>query len=53
MLKARVAADLPAAERPTVRVLDEKGPAFAARLAALKAEKGAAFTICDVDLPVR
>jgi peptidylprolyl isomerase len=48
MLKARVAADLPAAERPAVRVLDETGKAFAARLAALKAEKGAAFTICDV-----
>lgn len=53
MLKARVAADLPPAERPDVRVLDEKGKAFAARLAALKAEKGAAFTICDVQITSR
>jgi len=53
MLKARVAADLPPAERPKVEVLDERGPAFAARLAALKAEKGAAFTVCDLDLPAR
>ncbi|MFN3582490.1 hypothetical protein [Phenylobacterium sp.] len=51
MLKVRVAADLPPAERPAVRVLDERGPAFAARLEALKREKGASFSVCDVTLP--
>lgn len=53
MLKVRVAADLPEAERPRLEVMDAGGPAFQARLAALKAEKGAAFTICDVDPPTR
>ncbi|WP_049758133.1 peptidylprolyl isomerase [Phenylobacterium zucineum] len=53
MLKVRVAADLPPAERPRLQALDPAGPAFAARLAALKREKGAAFTVCDVDVPIR
>ena len=53
MLKVRVAADLPAGARPALEVMDTAGPAFAARLAALKAEKGAAFTVCDLDIPTR
>lgn len=53
MLKVRVMADLAAAERPKLQVLDERGPAFAARLAALKQAKGAAFTVCDVEIPTR
>lgn len=53
MLKARVLADLPAAERPKLEVMDPRGAAFQARLAALKREKGAAFTICDVEVPTR
>lgn len=52
MLKVRVAADLPEAERPKLKVADPRSPGFAARLAALKAEKGAAFTICDVEVPI-
>jgi peptidylprolyl isomerase len=52
-LKVRILADLPPAERPKLEVLNERGPAFAARLQALKREKGAAFTICDVGLPTR
>ena len=53
MLKVRVMADLPAPERPKLQVLDERGPAFAARLAAQKRAKGAAFTICDVEISTR
>lgn len=53
MLKARIAADLPVSERPRLLVMDPAGPAFQARLAKLKREKGAAFTICDVEAPVR
>jgi peptidylprolyl isomerase len=53
MLKARIAADLPAAERPRFEVEDERGPAFQARVAALRREKGAAFSVCDVDPRVR
>lgn len=52
-LKVRVLADLPPAERPKLEVLNEKGPAFTARLEALKREKGAAFTVCDVGLQTR
>jgi len=52
MLKVRVAADLPPAERPALKVLDERSPAFAARLEALKREKGASFSVCDVTWPI-
>jgi peptidylprolyl isomerase len=53
MLRVRVASDLPEAERPRIEVMNPGGPAFGARLAALKQEKGAAFTICDLQPPVR
>lgn len=53
MLKVRMASDLPAAERPRIEVMNEAGPAFQARLAALKAERGAAFSVCDVEVPSR
>jgi len=49
MLKVSVAADMPAADRPRVEVMDERGPAFRARVDALKREKGAGFTVCDVE----
>lgn len=53
MLKVRVASDLPVAERPKLEVLDERGPAFQSRLGALKTARGAAFSICDMDVPSR
>lgn len=53
MLKVRVMADLPQAERPRLEVMDARGPAFQARLAAVKRDKGAAFTICDMAPPSR
>lgn len=53
MLKARIAADLPEAERPRLEVMNAAGPAFQAKLAALKADKGAAFSVCDVEVPTR
>jgi peptidylprolyl isomerase len=53
MLKVRVLADLPPSERPRIEVMETRGPAFQARLAALKREKGAAFTVCDVEVPSR
>jgi len=53
MLKVRVLADLPAAERPKLEVMDVRGPTFAARVEALKREKGAAFSVCDVEVPSR
>jgi len=53
MLKVRVAADLPVADRPKLEVADVRGPAFQARVAALKRAKGAAFSVCDVEVPTR
>lgn len=48
MLKVRVAIDLPEPERPRVEVMNPAGPGFQSQLTALKREKVAAFTICDV-----
>lgn len=53
MLKVRMLADLPEAERPRLEVMDTRGPAFQARAAAAKREKGAAFSICDLEVPSR
>ena len=48
MTHVRTADALPEAQRPTVRLLDGRSAAFQARVAEVRAEKGAAFTICDV-----
>lgn len=53
MLKVRMLADIPEAERPNLEVMDTRGAAFQARIAAAKREKGAAFTVCDVQPPTR
>lgn len=53
MIRVRLASDLPPAERPRLEVEDARGAAFAARLAAEKRRRGAAFTICDVPVDVR
>ncbi|MEW5686700.1 MAG: peptidylprolyl isomerase [Pseudomonadota bacterium] len=53
MLKVRVASDLPEGERPRVEVQNEKGPAFQAALTELKKSKGAAFSVCDVEVGSR
>lgn len=53
MNTVKVAADIPAAQRPSVRVLDAASPTFKAAVAAARAAKGAAFTACDVDFPAR
>jgi peptidylprolyl isomerase len=51
MTKVRLLADIPAAERPQVRVIDTRGPWFKAMIDRLKAEKVVDFSLCDVDLP--
>ena len=48
MLKVRLAADLPPAERPKLEVLNPNGREFHVRLAAIRAGKGVAFTVCDM-----
>ena len=53
MLQVRVLADLPAAERPTVRVLDTRSARFISMVEQLRRTKGADFSACDVDVPVQ
>jgi len=50
MTRARIAASIPPGERPTVRVLDPRSPAFAARAEAARATRGLNFNICDVEV---
>jgi len=51
MLTVRVLADMPAAGRPVVRVIDTTGPWFAAQIAHVRAEKVVGATPCDLDIP--
>lgn len=51
MTKVRVAADLPAAERPNVWRIDPASPAFRARMAAAVAARGPDFNACDLEVP--
>jgi peptidylprolyl isomerase len=51
MTSVRVLADLPAAQRPQVRVIDTRGPWFAAMTARVRAEKLIGLSVCDLDLP--
>lgn len=52
MQKVRLLSDIPESERPKVRVIDPKGPWFAAEAKRLRAQRGADFSVCDIDLPV-
>lgn len=53
MTRVRMASSLPEAERPTVRVMDVRSPAFAALLEQTRAARGAAFNVCDIQLPAQ
>jgi peptidylprolyl isomerase len=52
MEKVRLLSDIPAAERPKIRVIDPKGPWFAAEIKRQRAAKGADFSVCDLKIPV-
>lgn len=52
MTRVRVAGDLPEAERPSVRVLSASSAPFRELVERLRAEKGADFSVCDIELPV-
>ncbi|MDG2529763.1 peptidylprolyl isomerase [Caulobacter endophyticus] len=52
MTKVRLLSDIPAAERPKVRVIDPNSPWFRGQIAAVRRAKGADFSVCDLDLPV-
>lgn len=53
MTRVRVLADMPAAERPNLQVADPRGPAFRALMDRVRRERGADFSACDVEVPVR
>jgi cyclophilin family peptidyl-prolyl cis-trans isomerase len=48
MTLARTAAALPERQRPVVRVRTTASPAFAALVEQVRAERGARFTVCDI-----
>jgi peptidylprolyl isomerase len=48
MTHVRMASALPEGQRPTVRVLNAGSAAFAERIAATRAARGAGFSVCDV-----
>jgi len=53
MIKVQVMADMPPADRPRLEVLDARSPALKTIVDQARAAKGADFSICDVEIPVR
>jgi peptidylprolyl isomerase len=53
MTHVRVAADMPAGERPTLEVENVQGRAFREKANHIKAKLGSRFTICDLHIGVR
>jgi peptidylprolyl isomerase len=51
MLSVHVLADMPAAQRPVVRVIDPRGPWFQAMVRRIRAEKVIGLSMCDLDIP--
>ncbi|ATQ45018.1 peptidylprolyl isomerase [Caulobacter mirabilis] len=52
MDRVRVLSDIPASERPTVRVIDPAGQWFKGEIDRVRKAKGADFSLCDVNIPV-
>jgi len=53
MIKVQVMADMPPSERPRLELLDAHGPFMKKVVDQVRTAKGADFSICDVDIPVR
>jgi peptidylprolyl isomerase len=53
MLRVRVMADMPESERPQLAVLNTLSPEFRALAERVRAIRGADFSICDIEAPVR
>lgn len=53
MTRVRVLADIPAAQRPTVQVLDAHSPSFTGVVQNTARTRGSAFSLCDVQIPVQ
>ncbi len=53
MLKVRLLADIPPAERPVIEVMDTNSPQFKTMVDLVRKAKGADFSVCDVRVPVK
>jgi len=53
MLTVRVLADIPPAERPKIEVMDTLSPQFRTIIDQVRKDKGADFSVCDVNIPVK
>ena len=53
MTRVRMASSLPDAERPSVRVMDVRSPAFVALVERTRAARGGDFNVCDIELPAQ
>ncbi|MGH6992686.1 MAG: peptidylprolyl isomerase [Caulobacteraceae bacterium] len=51
MKSVRVLADLPAASRPAIQLIDPAGPWMKVQIKRLKADEGTSFSVCDLTLP--
>lgn len=51
MTRVRLADAIPEAERPSVRVMDPRSPAFVTRYETARAAAGLTFNVCDVEVP--
>ncbi len=53
MIRVRVLADLPPADRPRLEVMDVRSSAFSQAIAQARRTRGADFTPCDIAIPTR
>jgi len=53
MIRVQVMADMPAADRPLVEVIDPRSTAFKKTIAEARRARGADFSVCDVAVDVR
>jgi peptidylprolyl isomerase len=51
MTRVRLASDIPAAERPSARVMDPRSPTFVAKVDAARSGAGLTFDPCNVEVP--
>ncbi len=53
MLTVQVMSDMPSATRPKVEVLDERSASFTALIQQTRLARGADFSPCEIDIPVK
>ncbi len=53
MIRVRVMADMPQEERPAIQMLNTKGSEFRALADRVRAARGADFSVCDIEIPVK